>query len=281
MARLNNQDVILRRLREKWLAAEQKEKEANDANAENGRTTKADATTTPPAAGVSDDSDKYNFGRIMKEQEEEDSAKNKADTNIGHLGSLYPSNTRLGAKEWATLHRTIREGFTSNQLSSYFNTYQKNNAAKMKSTADGHGSDDIEEWAPLLNILFDVQGLRADIIPPSFKGLRQRLKGKYGLTERILRQCWNLSLRGDIGQLNVTIPTDKTDALLSNEAMHWLRNLADTYNAKIDIFRDDRIVRITAGEESAAETKRVILDRIFMMENEKVTDSECNECIKL
>lgn len=159
----------------------------------------------------------------------------------------FATNGKVPMGDWDTLRSNIASSFTYNQLSTYIAEYQRpllvseNNAGK---------------WIPGTSLFVHANSSGpdgiTDRIAPALK-----LKGKPLLAERILRDCWQLSMAEETGQLDLQLPPSFITLLLNAEFFSF-DELASLHSSSIDITHSLGLVRIT-GKQSDCESIRGVI----------------------
>lgn len=169
----------------------------------------------------------------------------------------YAANDKLAPADWEALRSNIASSFTYNQLSSYIAEHQRPSLVQ---------EDNTGRWRPGTSLfLHTSHGVQHGVTNRIASSLD--LKGKPLLTERILRDCWQLSIIDEVGQLDLQLPSAFI-ALLLNASHFSFDEIASLHKSSIDITHSLGLVRIT-GKQSAAESIReVIMDAIARVREE-------------
>ncbi|EEP77187.1 predicted protein [Uncinocarpus reesii 1704] len=175
----------------------------------------------------------------------------EVSANFDHLRSLHQPGDRLLPIDWNKFRDVIQHGFTLPQLKQYYN----NNCL------DEVDSDTSEpRWRPGTSLYLELSR------KVSGKAQRQRsirikrlnrIEGKPLFAERIMRDCWRLSLRNEVGQLDMRIPWAHISTFLVSRAEPF-KTLAETYNVKIDVTPNLDLVRITGNESDSLQASAAI-----------------------
>lgn len=124
-----------------------------------------------------------------------------------------------------------------------------------------------------------------------YEKMDKQLSAKSMLIERILRQCWQFKIRQDEsteGELDIRLPATHLDLIMNHSRLLrpmvicWsrtnrdaergiLKQMSETYGAKIQASRQDRVVRVTSDHDTCLDVLKVI---IFTLENIRSSEIE-------
>lgn len=163
----------------------------------------------------------------------------------------YASSDKLAPGDWETLRSNIAAVFTQNQLSNYIAEHERPALGPEANTG---------RWRPgtssFLHTSLGAQDGVADRIASSLD-----LKGKPLLAERILRDCWRLSIIDEVGQLDLRLPSPFITLLLN--ACHFsFDEVASLHKSSIDITHSLGLVRITGRQNACESIREVIMDAV-------------------
>lgn len=156
--------------------------------------------------------------------------------------SPYKANSKLATGDWEALRTNIASSFTQNQLSNYL--------AETRTSSQGTDGNGVS-WRPGTSSFVHTS--------PGGHGPSPDLRGKPLLAERILRDCWQLSITDEVGQLDIRLPSSFI-ALLLNAEHFSFDEVASLHRSSIDITRALGLVRITGKQNDCESIHEVILD---------------------
>ncbi|KLJ10351.1 hypothetical protein EMPG_14260 [Blastomyces silverae] len=170
--------------------------------------------------------------------------------NIEQIRGNREPGDKLDRNEWRKLRKILEDGFTAHQLTDYRKQFEP-----PASTSDQNdvSATPHSGWRPGTSLFLEMDP-EAQKQTASRIGSLGHMAGKIALAEMVLRDCWQLSVLGEIGQLDIHLAPQEIFMLLLPD-ISPLKDLAITYGAKIDVSRSLNLVRITANE-SACELVR-------------------------
>ncbi|QSS64635.1 respiratory complex assembly protein Rmp1 [Histoplasma capsulatum] len=170
--------------------------------------------------------------------------------NINKIRGNHEPGDKLDRNEWRKLRTILENGFTANQLTDYHKQFEP----PLSSSDQNDGLTGLHSgWRPGTSLFLEMDP-EAQKQTASRIGSLGNMAGKIALAEMVLRDCWQLSVSGEIGQLDIHLAPHEIFMLLLPD-ISPLKDLAITYAAKIDVSRSLNLVRITANE-SACELVR-------------------------
>ncbi|PGH32451.1 hypothetical protein GX50_04751 [[Emmonsia] crescens] len=170
--------------------------------------------------------------------------------NIDQIRGHHEPGDKLDRSEWRKLRKILEDGFTANQLSDYRKQFE---APASTSNKTDRSTTPNSGWRPGTSLFLEMDP-EAQKQTASRIGSLGHMAGKIALAEMVLRDCWQLSVSGEIGQLDIHLAPHEVFMLLLPD-ISPLKDLATAYAAKIDVSRSLNLVRITANE-SACELVR-------------------------
>ncbi|KAJ5761243.1 hypothetical protein N7520_008399 [Penicillium odoratum] len=185
----------------------------------------------PPADGIN------SLSSILEDLDDEaiETTIDLARERLEELRTYRPKQ-RLDAGDWKDLQSTIASSFTYGQLLHYVAEY---NHGEPKT------ENNLATWQP---------GRSGSVQPP---GLTRKTKS--GLVDHILRDCWQLSIMDEVGQLDISLPPNYIKLLLT--ATHFsFDEVASFHKASIDISHSLGLVRITGTQPACESAFEVISD---------------------
>jgi len=197
------------------------------------------------------DAERMTLGSMLDDLDEEASQLAASVVHEGFEGyrGAYRPNDTLASDEWEELRSKLASSFTYNQLSDYI-AESRNLAETDKSTG---------RWMPGTSMFLNTTpgGVR-DAITDRVATSRD-LKGKPLLAEQILRNCWQLSITDEVGQLDLQLPSAFVVLLLNAEHFSF-DEVASLHGSSIDITSSLGLVRITGKQNACESIREVILD---------------------
>lgn len=169
----------------------------------------------------------------------------------------YATTDRLAPGDWEALRLNIASSFTYNQLSSYIAEHQR---PPLGSEAN------MGRWRPGVSVFLPTgQGVQDRVTDRIASSLD--LKGKPLLAERILRDCWQLSIIDEMGQLDLRLPSAFITLLLN--ASHFsFDEVASLHKSSIDITHSLGLVRITGKQNASESIREIIMDAVSRLREE-------------
>ncbi|KAI9931873.1 hypothetical protein ASPWEDRAFT_37223 [Aspergillus wentii DTO 134E9] len=186
---------------------------------------------------------------------------------IESVRSSHQPNDKLTATDWEDLRFEVQSSFTYAQLSDYISDNKPNES----DTTEEELQNDIVKaavWKPGVSMFLETD-------PVSREGLADRvastqaLKGKQLLAERILRDCWQLGVTGEIGQLDIRLPSHSISLLLKSDFFSF-EELASLHDAKIDVTHTLGLVRITGKQYTCESIREIVHDATARIREEKI-----------
>ncbi|KAM5441216.1 hypothetical protein MferCBS31731_003644 [Microsporum ferrugineum] len=165
------------------------------------------------------------------------------EENFDRLCALYSPGQSLLLNDWEHLHKTLNDGFTFEQLKKYYQNAERNTDDEYQ---DG--------WRAGISPYMDQAPAPQSRITtriPAFKEMGPKKR----LVERILRECWELSIDGEEGQLDVHLDRRPMSVLLL-PTMPLMNMFAESLKVNIDVSRHLGLIRITGSKEACMETSR-------------------------
>lgn len=160
----------------------------------------------------------------------------------------YQPKQKLPTRSWEDLLSAVESSFTLVQLSEYLAQYNRG-----ESTFDNN----IGTWRPGTSVFLE-------------HGRRQGNQTKKSvMVERILRECWQLSIVDEVGQLDLSLPPLHISLLLTAHDFSF-DEVASLHNSSIDITQSLGLVRITGPQIACESTREVISDATTRIREEEV-----------
>lgn len=198
------------------------------------------------------DTERLTLGSMLDDLDEEASQLTASAVHQGfeaYRGGCRPNDT-LAPGEWEELRFKVASSFTYNQLSDYL----ADSRSKLSEIDETTG-----RWRPGTSMfLHTTPGGARDEVTDRVATSRD-LKGKPLLAEQILRNCWQLSITDEVGQLDLQLPSAFVVLLLNAEHFSF-DEVASLHGSSIDITSSLGLVRITGKQNACESIREVILD---------------------
>ncbi|RAH49153.1 uncharacterized protein BO95DRAFT_428959 [Aspergillus brunneoviolaceus CBS 621.78] len=211
-----------------------------------------------------DSSEESKGEHFMLKELEKDAAFADEDLYIAHideLGSPYQPYDKLTRADWNDLRYNLRSSFKISQLSDYI---QQRIDKEGQDTPQGDSEG--KHWLPGVMNLMELVPKRASIRTGALQGL----KGKDAFAEKILRDCWHLSIAGEVGQLDIPMPDTAFHTLLNAENFSF-EELAVLHDVKIDVSQVLQIMRVTGRQEACESIRDIVRDATMRIKEEGLT----------
>lgn len=207
----------------------------------------------------------------LSEDEEFDSE--LVNARIESYRSSCGPGDNLGPGEWDELRWKVESSFTGHQLTDYIKEVKgQASSSSLSPSATGEteipdrgGKIRVTEWRPGTSRFLDTTAVD---VSKRIAGARS-LKGKQLLAERVLRECWRLGIEGEVGQLDVRLPSSHL-SLLANSKHFSFGELANLHSAKIDLTHSLGLVRVTGSQYVCENITEVIRDTTVRIQEEDV-----------
>ncbi|RDW93592.1 putative respiratory complex assembly protein Rmp1 [Aspergillus mulundensis] len=175
---------------------------------------------------------------------------------IERLRESYRPQDRLAPDAWEDIRSSLRKSFTIPQLSEYVSRTLKTKETGPEGNLTLNGDMKFGTWKPGTSHFLETgkgnQQRVADRVAAN-----QNIKNKDLLVELVLRDCWELGLVNDVGQLDIQIPAHLLSLLIGSEFFSF-EELASLNGTTIDVTKSLGLVRVT-GKQRACESVREII----------------------
>ncbi|GFF69011.1 hypothetical protein IFM60648_02794 [Aspergillus lentulus] len=216
-----------------------------------------------------DTSDKSALPFMLEDIEIKDVVLESATINesIQSFREPHRAHDKLSANDWEDLRNRLQSSFTFQQLSDYIQE------AKQEALVQKDGEPQSEHlstavWRPGTSMFLETgpvsRGSFADRV-----AVTQALKGKQLLAERILRDCWQLGVAGEVGQIDIRLPAYSLSLLLNSEHFSF-EELASLHDAKIDVTRSLGLIRVTGNQHTCESIREIIYDATNRIRQEDI-----------
>ncbi|KAK2736150.1 hypothetical protein FQN57_000881 [Myotisia sp. PD_48] len=175
--------------------------------------------------------------------------------NFQRLRELHTLGERLDFVQWESLHASVHDGFTYNQLAQYYRTFNKDRKTCPEDQRSISARSGI--WKAGTTPFMDPESSARENATNRIAGFKQQ-SAKKRLVQKILRECWQLSIKDEVGQLDMRLGSGAISVLLVPD-LSPLRTFAESNNVNIDVSRSLNLVRITGSELSCGEVKDQLL----------------------
>lgn len=226
-----------------------------------------------PALDIGPDrlSEKGDVPFLLQEIEDEtmELTEDIVNERIESLIAPHSAGDKLDSVEFEKLRWKVQASFTGDQLGDYVSEH-KRNAEEFYENGDLSNDEERQtEWRPGTPGFLETGPVGQGGVADRIAVTKKSLKGKHLLAERILRDCWELEVVGEIGQIDIRLSAT-TLSLLRNSETFSFEEVASLNDAKIDITNSLGLVRIT-GSRVACETIRdIIQDTNLRIREEEV-----------
>lgn len=174
---------------------------------------------------------------------------------------------KLNTGNWEDLRSRIESAFTQQQLLDYILGYGQNESPLPEDEVL-KGANTGGVWRPGTSAFLET-GSASQACVATRVAESQYLKRKTFFVERILRDCWQLGVIDEVGQLDIFVPPHSIP-LLVNSRHFSLQELAGLHEAKIDVTQSLGLVRVTGSQRSCETVREVIQDVITRIQEEDV-----------
>lgn len=201
-----------------------------------------------------------------------DNNKSKENSNNDYVAYLeelrasYSPSDNVSREEYIELQAKIEMGFTLSQLSKYYYSFPQRptpSAPKEDIEVNPNNNDvnnDDEQWQATASreaVSDEDDRPSSEKVSKSQKSKKTNKLRKEILTERIIRDCWQLEVHDEMGSLKISIPSQVISVILSSE-QYSLEELAHSHGTKIEPFGSLNYIRVS-GNRSACESVREIV----------------------
>lgn len=217
----------------------------------------------------SDASDKSALPFMLEDIEIKDTALDSAAVNdsIQSFCEPHRPHDKLAAADWEELRNRLQSSFTFQQLSDYIQG-AKQEPLVQKDRGPRNESTRTAVWRPGTSLFLETgpisQGSVADRV-----AVTQALKGKQLLAERILRDCWQLGVAGEVGQIDIRLPAYSLSLLLNSQHFSF-EELASLHDVKIDVTRALGLIRVTGAQHTCESIREIIYDATNRIREEDI-----------
>jgi hypothetical protein len=183
---------------------------------------------------------------------------------LEELRASYSPGDTVSREEYIELQDKIETGFTLNQLSKYYYSFPQRCIPTLSkgdtevNSSNNDTNNDDEQWQAIASReASEDNKISSEKNSTSQKSKKTNKLRKEILTERIIRDCWQLEMHDEMGSLKINIPSQVISVILSSE-QYSLEELAHSHNTKIEPFGSLNCIRVS-GNRSACESVREIV----------------------
>ncbi|KAE8391332.1 mitochondrial inner-membrane-bound regulator-domain-containing protein [Aspergillus alliaceus] len=187
---------------------------------------------------------------------------------IESFRASYQPRDRLALSDWENLRREIQSSFNLQQLSDYIEQFKKNERVAGEGRMPD-GEANTAQWKPGTSAFFETGPFSTVGDAKRVAASPEELRGKYLVTERILRDCWQLGIVGEVGQLDIRLPFHSLSLLLYSEHFS-LEELATLHGSKIDVTHSLGLIRITGKQHPCESIREIIYDATNRIREEEL-----------
>lgn len=169
----------------------------------------------------------------------------EVSANFEYLRSLHQPGDSLFPINWDKLRDVLEHGFTLAQLSHYIKQYNATEEANAEAE-DKSAVNRRPKWKAGTSLFLELGTQVQKKTSQRIERLRH-MEGKVLLAEKIMRDCWQLTIRNEVGQVDLRVPSKYLSTLLISK-LNPLKTLTELYNVKIDVTKALNLIRITGNE---------------------------------
>ncbi|KAL4965862.1 mitochondrial inner-membrane-bound regulator-domain-containing protein [Aspergillus stella-maris] len=170
----------------------------------------------------------------------------------------HQPRTLLAAEEFQTLRANLRASFTISHLSDYVKEYSNRVVDASEEAFTTHGVLTSAQWKPGTSA-FTKTGLASKETLADRTINREDFTIKIHVVERILRDCWQLGIINETGEIDLYLPTH-TLSLLVNSEIFSFEELASRNEVSISVINSLGHVRITGKQRPCESVREIIHD---------------------
>ncbi|KAL3433121.1 mitochondrial inner-membrane-bound regulator-domain-containing protein [Aspergillus tetrazonus] len=187
---------------------------------------------------------------------------------IDSFRQSYQPQDRLAPGAWDDLRSSLRKSFTVPQLSEYLSRKLKEKPDVLEEGSADGSQTKLGKWRPGTSPFLETGQGRLQSVADRVAAT-QNIKGKDLLIERILRDCWQLGLVNDIGQLDIRLPAHLLSLLIGSEFFSF-EELASLHETGIDVTHSLGLIRVTGKQRSCESVREIIHDYTNRIQSEEL-----------
>ncbi|KAL4953426.1 mitochondrial inner-membrane-bound regulator-domain-containing protein [Aspergillus filifer] len=170
----------------------------------------------------------------------------------------HQPRTQLAAEEFQTLRAELRASFTISHLSDYVKEYSNREVNTFEETFTNHGVLTSAQWKPGTSAFTKMGSASKETLADRTIN-REDSTIKIHMVERILRDCWQLGIINETGEIDLFLPTH-TLSLLVNSEIFSFEELASRNEVSISVTNSLGHVRITGKQRPCESVREIIHD---------------------
>lgn len=176
-------------------------------------------------------------------------------------GSLQPGD-KIPAADWEGMRSRLVFSFSTTQLSDYMSEYS-HPRSELKDGTSRHSAVAVGMW----EVFSNTTAARPRQVSKS--ATSRALYGKSLLAEKILRDCWQLSVAGEIGQIDLRLSSEFLSLLLHSKHFSF-DEVSSLHEASIDINNSRGLVRVIGSQNACESIAEIVLDAAARIREEDV-----------
>ena len=195
------------------------------------------------------------------EQENEVLSSDEIQRGFDQYQSLHRPHESLDPHHWEEMRSAMASSFAVQQLSDYLADFKLRNKGS---------EDEAARWRPGTSKFLVTD-------PDTENSITRRVASSQGLTkklllvERIMRDCWNLLITNEVGQLDLHLPPAFISLLMNAEHFSF-NEVASLHRSTIDITHSLGFVRITGRQNDCESIREIILDTTSRIREREIRD---------
>ncbi|KAL4911235.1 hypothetical protein BDW74DRAFT_142589 [Aspergillus multicolor] len=191
------------------------------------------------------------------------------DERIDRVRRSYRPHDRLTLDAWEDIRNGLRHSFTIPQLSAYVSRTLTGKENNPEGNLTLNGEMRFWAWKPGTSRFLETGKRKQESVAERVTANRH-LKQKDFLVERILRDCWELGLVTDVGQLDIQIPAHLLSLLIDSEIFSF-EELANLNETTIDVTKSLGLVRVTGKQRACESIREIIHDYTNRIESRELS----------
>ncbi|KAI1939019.1 hypothetical protein LOZ66_003096 [Ophidiomyces ophidiicola] len=182
----------------------------------------------------------------------------EVSANFDYLHALHQPGDRLFPVNWDKLRDVLEHGFTTSQLLRYIGDFTGNKNGSLEGTNFGDISpkDNQRLWKAGTSLFLELRPKIQRRTSQRIEAMKY-MEGKTLLAERIMRDCWQLTIRNEIGQIDLRVAPKQIPTLLMAKT-EPLKKVAESCNVKIDVTNSLSLIRITGSEDNSLQALKAV-----------------------
>ncbi|KAL4941485.1 hypothetical protein BDV06DRAFT_194428 [Aspergillus oleicola] len=192
----------------------------------------------------------------------------RVNEHIDSLREPHQPRAQLATEDFQSLRDKLVKSFTNLQLSGYIKTNSKGAENSAEKVLTDHGVLTFANWKPGTSA-FVALG------PVSKETLADRVAKSHNITakallaERVLRDCWQVGIANEAGELDIFLPTHTLSLLVGSDIFSF-EELATRNEVSISVTNSLGHIRITGNERSCESVREIIHDYTHRIRAEEI-----------